>query len=103
MIEILSKPKQKECQTVVKVSTSYWHDKSGAYTKKSMMVLKRKSFGYNILLEECGMAGAKSIKRILNFSDIEDGIYELIVCNISYDCESGQVDNWDLKLIPFTE
>jgi hypothetical protein len=70
--------------------------------KKSLRVLKRKSWGMNILQEECSMAGAEECARnILNFLDVEDGIYELVVCNVSRDYESGYVDDWDLELIPF--
>lgn len=98
---LLRVPVPKESQTVVKIVTSYWHDKNGAYAKKSLKVLKRKSWGYNILLEECGMNGAEVIGRILNFNEVNDGIYELIVCNISKDWETGYVDDWDLKLVPF--
>lgn len=99
--DLLRVPAPKESQTVVKIETSYWHDKNGAYAKKSLKVLKRKSFGYNLLLEECGMSGAEIISRILNFNESTDGIYELIVCNISTDWETGYVDDWDLKLVPF--
>jgi len=98
---LLRVPVPKESQTVVKIETSYWHDKSGAYAKKSLKVLKRKSFGYNLLLEECGMSGAECVSRILNFNEVNDGVYELIVCNISKDWETGYVDDCDLKLIPF--
>jgi hypothetical protein len=99
--DLLRVPVPKENQTVVKIETSYWYDKNGAYAKKSIKVLKRKSFGYNLLLEECGMSGAECVSRILNFNEVNDGVYELIVCNISKDWETGQVDDWDLKLIPF--
>lgn len=100
--DLLCVPVPKESQTVVKIQTSYWHDRNGAYARKSIKVLKRKSFGYNLLLEECGMSGAECISRILNFNDVDDGIYELIVCNISKDWETGQIDDWDLELVPFS-
>lgn len=99
--DLLRAPVPKESQTVVKIETSYWHDKSGAYVKKSLKVLKRKSWGYNLLLEECGMSGAEVVGRILNFNEATDGVYELIVCNISKDWETGHVDDWDLKLVPY--
>lgn len=90
-------------RTIVKLKTDFWHDKNGAYCKKSLKVLKRKSRGHNILLEECSMTGSVAIGSILNFNEAKDGIYELIQCNISKDWETGHVDDWDLKLIPFPE
>lgn len=98
-----SKTKESKSRTVVKVVTSYWCDKRGVYSKRSFKVLKRKSFGYNLLLEECAYIGTDVVKRILNFNDVEDGIYEVVICNISRDWESGQIDDWDLELVEFKE
>lgn len=93
---------EKECQTVVRVITTCWADNKGAHTKRSLNVLKRKSFGFNILEDECSNIGAEeAMGNILNLYDVKDGIYEIITCNISRDIESGYVDDWDLKLIPF--
>lgn len=91
-------------KTVVKITTSYWYDKDGAYLKKSLKVLKRKSSGYNVLLEDCSMMGAEPVlTRMLNIDKVKDGIYEVTVTNISRDCETGYVDDWDLELVPFVE
>jgi hypothetical protein len=93
---------ERKSQTVVKIETSYWYDKHGAYAKKNLKVLKRKSFGYNLLLEECSMSGAECVNRIVNLNEVNDGVYELLVCNISKDWETGYVDDWALELIPFS-
>lgn len=91
-------------KTIVSVKTSYWHDKDGAYLKKSLRVLKRKSSGYNVLLEDCGMEGAESVlSKLINLNEVQDGVYKVIVCNESRDWETGYVDDWDLKLVPFVE
>ena len=98
---VMRKP-EKEHQTVVRVVTTSWTDKKGAHTKRSLNILKRKSFGYNALEDECNNIGAQgAMENILNLWEVKDGVYEVIVCNISRDIETGYVDDWDLKLIPF--
>lgn len=93
---------KKEHQTVVRVATSSWHDGKGMHTKRSLNFLKRKSFGFNILKDECDNIGAGDVaQNIVNLHDVPDGIYELVAINVSRDIESGYVDDWDLKLIPF--
>lgn len=100
--KLLCLNRPKENQTVVRVETSCWHDASGAYKKKSLKVLKRKSFGYNHILHECNMLGTYDcLRSITNLDDVPDGIYEVVVCNEHKDWETGCVDDWDLKLVPF--
>jgi hypothetical protein len=93
----------KENKTVVRVETTYWHDEKGAYFKKSLKFLKRKSHGFNVLLDGCQNGGSDEVGRILNINDVKDGIYEVAVVNVSRDIESGYVDDWDLELVKFTE
>ena len=91
----------KKCQTVVRVVTTSWMDGKGLHTKRSLNILKRKSFGYNILEDECSNIGADDAAlKILNLHEVKDGIYEVIACNVYRDIETGCVDDWDLKLIP---
>ena len=94
--------KEIEHKTVVSITTSYWHDKSGAYLKKSFRVLKRKSSGYCVLLEDCGMEGAEAVLgKIINLNNVSDGVYQVVVCNESKDWETGYIDDWDLELVPY--
>ena len=37
--------------------------------------------------------------RILNLGEVEDGIYEVVVCNESHDYETGYVDDYDYRLV----
>jgi hypothetical protein len=93
---------EKKDQTVVRLTTTGWSDSRGAHYKKSLTVLKRKSFGMNIIEEECSAVGAEEgLENIQNLLDVPDGIYEVVVCNISRDIESGYVDDWELRLVPF--
>jgi hypothetical protein len=98
---LCAEPK-KEDQTVVRVVTTSWMDSKGLHTKRSLNVLKRKSFGQNYLQEECSAVGAEDAAgNIINLQEVKDGIYEVVVCNASRDFETGYVDDWELKLVPF--
>lgn len=102
MSNLLCAEHKKECQTVVRVVTTSWHDGKGLHTKRSLNLLKRKSFGFEILKEECDNIGADDAARnITNLHEVPDGVYELVAVNVSRDVETGYVDDWDLKLIPF--
>lgn len=41
------------------------------------------------------------MNSIINLDECGDGLYEVVVCNETHDWESGYVDGYDLKLIPF--
>lgn len=32
-----------------------------------------------------------------------DGLSEVVLCKVSHDFETGYGDDWDYKLVPFTE
>ena len=73
---------EQENRCVVKISTSYWHDKNGIYSKKSLRFLRRKCKGHNWISEDASMIGADEIfPRIVNLNDCEDGIYDVIIVN----------------------
>lgn len=98
------KVKEKQSRLVVRVSTSTWQDKNGLYSRKNIKFLKRKSLGFNMLLEEADSIGAEDVvASITNLNDVGDGVYEVIVCNEYREWESGLVEDWDYKLIPYEE
>ena len=87
---------------VVKLATTAWADKRGLHIKKSLTYLRRKCSGYNSIEEDVSAIGAEDTARtIINLDECADGIYEVAVCNETHDWESGHVDGYDLKLIPF--
>ena len=87
---------------VVKLTTTTWADKRGLHIKKSLTYLRRKCKGYNAIEEEVSATGAYDTARIIiNLDECVDGIYEVAVCNETHDFETGHVDGYDLKLIPF--
>lgn len=93
-------PKSRE---VVRISTSIWSDKNGIYCKKSITQQKRKSFGFQCLQEDIAMIGAEAYNSIININECKDGLYQVITINASRDYETGIIDSYELKLIPFEE
>jgi hypothetical protein len=91
-----------QARCVVRLKTSYWSDSRGVYSKKSITFLKRLCFEYNILQEDAQNIGNEEvIEKIVNLNECEDGIYQVETCNPSHDWESGYLDDYDYKLIPF--
>ena len=65
--------------------------------KFEFRLLKRKSKGaLSDLIDE-----ASYDIPAIDFSKYEEGIYQLVTCNESYDIESGYVDDYDFKLVPY--
>lgn len=84
----------------VRVKTTVWADKRGLHTKKSLMFLRRRCRGFNMLTEDTSAIGAEEVlPRILNLGEVKDGIYEVMVCNESHDYETGYVDDYDYRLV----
>lgn len=89
---------------VVRLKTTAWSSNRGLHVKQDITYLKRKSFGHNILEEEIECTCPDdAFRSIVNLHECADGIYEIIVCNVSTDWETGYVDSYDLKLIPYKE
>jgi hypothetical protein len=88
---------------IVRLRTSIWHDSRGAYLRREIKWLIRKSEGFNFFEEDCSMAGADEVvPKILNLNECKDGLYKLDTCNESRDWETGYIDDYDYKLIPVT-
>lgn len=91
-------------RTIVRVKTNMYSSGGGAVIKKTITTLKRKSYGYDLLYEEISSCDAEFVlSRIINIYEVEDGVYELVTTNISTDFETGIVDDYDYKLIPYTD
>lgn len=93
-------------QLVVRISTACWHDRRGAYVKKNIMFQKRLSSGpmRDCFLEDCSNAGFDQVvERIINLDKCKDGLYDVVMCNISTDWETGCIDDWDYRLEPYVK
>ena len=84
----------------VRVKTTVWADKRGLHTKKRLTFLRRQCEGFNVLAEDVSAIGAEEVlQRLVNLGEVEDGIYEAVVCNESHDYETGYVDDYDYRLV----
>lgn len=93
-----------KCKCVIRLKTFIWHDKNGLYFKKNMTYLKRKSFGYNILHEDCYNINVTEVyEKIVNIFEVPDGIYEVITCDEILNTENNSIEDYGYKLIPVIE
>jgi hypothetical protein len=89
-----------EMREIVRVSTSYWHDKHGIYSRKNIRRLERKCIGPDLLPQDASMIGADFVfRRILNIRECDDGIYQVVTCNEWKDWETGLVEEYDYILV----
>lgn len=93
---------QIESQCIVRLSTNDWHDSYGCYEKKSLRILKSKSFGgiYECVLNDLESTG-NILPRIINLNDCQDGLYYIRCVNEKRDWETNYIEDWDYKLIPY--
>jgi hypothetical protein len=96
---------EKENLCVVRVKTSVWADKKGLHTRRDVLYMNRLSSGYNILQEEMSATNdAEYVAHLLlNLNNIEDGLYAVQRTNCSHDFETGYIDSYDFKLVPFSQ
>lgn len=96
----LNEPQEPKPITIVRVTTTAFRTKRGLKFVKEITYLKRKSSGHNFLEYEVEMVDAPSVQRkIANLQEIEDGVYRVILCDISKDWEMGIIDDYRFKLI----
>lgn len=89
-----------ESKTVVRLVTSSWRSNKGIHIKKDIIFLRRQCEGYNVIEEDCSMIGSDEVYcRIINLDECQDGIYQIITCNESRDWESGDIADYDYKLL----
>lgn len=95
-------PATEKALAVVRLRTSTWSDRKGVHIRRSLTYLRKLCRGFNVLEEDVSNLGAEdAVGQITNLEECPDGIYEVRVCNQSTDWETGYVDGYDLKLIPF--
>lgn len=86
---------------VVKLEVEAYKRGDKYFFGKSLRVVKTKST-FDLLAEEVSNVGiVDALEYILNLDKCDAGLYYLTTCNISRDWETGCVDGWNLKLIPY--
>ena len=90
------------CSSIVRLTTSYWHDERSMNVKRKLRFLKRMCTGHNVILEDCHMIGAEDVvSRIVNLDKCEDGLYSVVTCNESSQWETPHIiEDYDYELIP---
>ncbi|MBK1732898.1 hypothetical protein CKO41_14145 [Thiococcus pfennigii] len=89
---------------VIRLRTAAWHDQKGLHMRRDMLFLRRRCAGFNWLEEEADVAGADDpIRRIINLHQCQDGIYQVLPCHEHRDFETGHIEHWDYRLVPFEE
>ena len=95
---------EKRSVVVVRVSTNAYYGDNYAFFGRKLTLLKRKSQGYNFLWEDMALIGAEEVlPRITNIHDVKDGIYWVSTVNEYRDYETGHIEDYDYKLIPYNK
>jgi len=93
---------EQEHLTVVRLRRGVWGDRKGIHQKTSLTFCKRLCRGENILADDISMVGAvECMNRITNLDDSEDGLYEVAMCDIERDYETGSIEGWTYILLPY--
>lgn len=88
---------------VVRVTTT-WFQRGRSYVEQKSITPLRRLSGHEFYFdEEVTMIGVdEAIPKIKNLHQVKDGIYQIVFCNERRDWESGTIDDYDYKLIPYT-
>lgn len=88
---------------VVRVGTEGFKRGDTYFYGRTIRVIKRKT-EYDLLHDYCQQVGIQeAIENILNINSVEDGLYQLLMCNISKDYETGYIDDFNFKLVKYEE
>lgn len=91
---------------IVRVTTNYFKSKNGALVyQRKVKPLRKKSTqdGLECLDHDIDGGGIEyMLKGIMNLNEVDDGIYELKMVNLTTDFETGHIDGWDWKLFKIT-
>lgn len=91
-------------RTVVRVKTNTWYDKNGLHIRRDVTYMKRLSSGHNILQNELDNTDATFVKNlIVNVTDVKDGLYYVQLINCVRDFETGFIELYDFKLVPYAK
>lgn len=91
-------------RVVLRISTGYWSNDKGLFYKRELKFLKKKTYGYNFLLEDSDMTDTKNtINHIVNLDQCDDGVYEVVIDKWTTDWETGNIEEITWKLIPYKD
>lgn len=95
-------PCTEENLCVVRLRRSWWRDNHGLHQRTDLRYVKRECMGYNILADDASNIGAAEVMpQILNLDECKDGLYYVTTCNIKRDWETGCIEEYDYRLMPY--
>lgn len=104
IFEIENIKMEKSQRTVVKIITNNFMKGNDIVQQKTIRFLKRKSTGFNQLLEDCMNIGTNdALKSIVNLDECSDGVYEVVLNDWITDWETGMIEDRNWKLIPYID
>jgi hypothetical protein len=87
----------------VRVGTEAFKRGDTYFYGRTIRVIKKKT-EVDYLYDDCQQVGTQeAIENILNINTVKDGLYQLVFCNVSKDCETGYIDDFNFKLVPYEE
>ncbi len=93
---------ERGCRSVVRLKTAYWKTERGLHCRKDLIRMRRLSFDFQILEEDSANIGVDEVlQKIVNLSECKDGLYTVATCNERHDWETGYLDDYDYRLVPF--
>ena len=91
-------------RVVIRIRTTTWSTARGVHRKKELLYLRRPSLGHNFVAEDASVVNASElVNNIVNFDSVTDGVYEVITVNEHRDWETGYLDSWEYKLVPYED
>lgn len=85
---------------VVRLSTSWWRSSRGLHERRDLIFLRRQCAGYNILEEDAkGMSAEEVVTRVVDWSTLKDGVYEVTLANQVQAWETGGIEDYDYQLV----
>lgn len=91
-----------EYRCIVRLTTSFYTDHRGIHKKKSLNIMRRLSTGgWDILDDAVNTDAGDVFARITNIDQLIDGFYEVVIINEKRDYWSGEIDDYDYKLVPY--
>jgi hypothetical protein len=90
---------------VLRLKTKLKAHKSGGLTiKRKLKSATKYWLGYSMLEDELDNTSPEEVVgRIINFMTCADGLYTMVPCHKEFDRETGYLEDYDLRLVPFTE
>lgn len=100
---LLTPAKGPDYQVVVRVRTSTYPYRNGFVRNKSVTVLRKHTTGHDFVNHDIEMIGADLFAdKIVNLNSVDDGLYIVSIVDIKRDWETGYVDDYRYRLIPYT-